>query len=424
MYEEMKEPKKKNSFWKKALASICFGVFFGIFAGLGFFGIKLAYEVLPIEEALVAVGLKEEPEEVKEIAEEIESETSEEEPEEGGEIEEIEPEGIAEDVWDVADVAEQTMPAIVSITLKADVNYYGYVQEVEAAGSGIIVGKNERELLVVTNYHVIEDGKEIKVQFCDGTEGLATVRGQDVSMDLAVVVVPLEDLSVETMQAIKIIKLGDSETLKVGQPAIAIGNSLGYGQSVTTGVISALDREMTTENGEKGIFIQTDAAINQGNSGGALLNMKGELIGINSNKLGGTYVEGMGYAIPISAAEPIISELMEKKELVALPEEEQSYLGISGADVSSGTSAQTGVPTPVGVYVADVVKDGPADAAGIQRGDIITRFEGNSITGMTELQEYLAAYSAGSKVKITYKRLKDSEYVEFECEVVLQNKSS
>ena len=270
----------------------------------------------------------------------------------------------------------------------------------------------------------MEGGKEITVQFYDGAEGKATVKGQDIPMDLAVMSVPLNELSEETKSNIKIIKLGDSDALEVGEPAIAIGNSLGYGQSVTTGVISALNREMILENGEKGTFIQTDAAINQGNSGGALLNNKGELIGINSNKLGGTYVEGMGYAIPINVAEPIISQLMNKEDLVALPEEEQSYLGISGATLSSSLAAQQAVRPPVGIYVAGIIKDGPAELAGIKRGDVITKFEGNSIATMEELQEYLAAYPAGKTITLTYERLENGEYVEYECQVILQKKES
>ena len=389
MNEEINTKKKKSGVWKRFFANIGFGILFGICAGIAFFGVKLAYDVLPIEELLVEFGF------VK-ISESKEPKLSAIFGDEGVvvsqmDVMEIGEEEVSGEILDVKDVVKQTMPATVSVSLTADYHIYGTVQEVNSAGSGIIVGQNETELLIVTNYHVVEGGKEITVQFCDGSEGIAEIKGQNVPMDLAVMAVELDSLSQETKDNIKIIKLGDSDALEVGETAIAIGNSLGYGQSVTTGVVSALNREMTLENGEKGTFIQTDAAINQGNSGGALLNNKGELIGINSNKLGGTYVEGMGYAIPINAAQPIISELMSKEELVALPEEEQSYLGISGATLTSSMAAQQAVRPPVGIYIAGVLKGGPAESAGLKRGDVITEFEGNSIATMEELQEYLAA---------------------------------
>ena len=422
MYDEMNTTKKKNGFMKRFFANIGFGILFGVFAGIAFFGVKTVYEMLHVEEMLTGNGQQqlpaaEGPELSMVFGDEgvLVSQLS---------ALEIGQEEVSGDIMNVQDVVKQTMPATVSVSLTADYHIYGTVQEVNSAGSGIIVGQNETELLIVTNYHVVEGGKEITVQFCDGSEGLATVKGQDIPMDLAVMAVELDSLSKETKDSIKIIKLGNSDTLEVGEPAIAIGNSLGYGQSVTTGVVSALNREMTLENGETGTFIQTDAAINQGNSGGALLNNKGELIGINSNKLGGTYVEGMGYAIPINTAQPIISELMNKEDLVALPEEEQSYLGISGATLTSSMAAQQAIRPPVGVYIAGIIKGGPADAAGLKRGDIITKFEGSSIATMEELQEYLAAYPAGTTVALTYERLEDGEYVEYECQVLLQNKES
>lgn len=421
MQDEMNK-KKKGGFWKKFFASIGCGLLFGLFAGVAFFGVKIVYEVLPVDEMLIAAGWKEAPEtELPKLQVTI--------PDAGAAVQQeltqaIDNGEVSGDIMDVSEVVKQTMPSIVSVNMISDVNYFGYTQEVPSAGSGIIVGQNEEELLIVTNYHVVEGGKDITVQFCDESTGKATVKGQNVSMDLAVMAVELSELSDETKSNIKIIQLGDSDTLEVGEVAIAIGNSLGYGQSVTTGVISALNREMTLENGEVGTFIQTDAAINQGNSGGALLNTKGELIGINSNKLGGTYVEGMGYAIPITAAEPIISQLMNKKELVALPEDEQSYLGISGATLTSSMAANQMVRPPVGIYIAGIVEGGPADVAGLQRNDVITEFEGNSVTTMQELQEYLAAYAAGTKVELTYERLENGEYVEYKCQVTLQNKTA
>ena len=415
-----KEDRKKNHFGKKLLASILFGLLFGIFAAAGFLGIKVVYHISPAEELLIEYGLlpDSEPKEMKMEVHFPEPENANGYQEADGDL------NASGEELTVPEVVQKTMPSIVSVNLTARVNYYGYSQEVSSAGSGIIVGQNDKQLLIVTNYHVIEAGKDITVQFCDGTEGAATVKGQNIPMDLAVLTVELSSLSDETKSNIKVIKLGDSNALEVGEEVIAIGNSLGYGQSVTTGVVSALNREMTVETGEVGTFIQTDAAINQGNSGGALLNHKGELIGINSNKLGGTYVEGMGYAIPINAAEPIISQLMNKEELVALPESEQSYLGISGMTLTSSMASQQMVRPPLGVYVADIIHGGAAENAGIQRGDIITEFEGNSLATMEELQAYLAASPAGSSVMLKYERLEEGVYVEYECEVILQNKAS
>lgn len=420
--EYSKLTKKKGGFWKRFFINICLGIVFGFCAGITFISIALVYEIMPVKELLIAGGVIEDPNPIEPQLTLCFGDT-------GVAVMEnnrlaIGEEALSGEPMEVKEVVKQTMPAIVSVNLTADYHAYGMVQEVSSAGSGIIVGQNETELLIVTNYHVVEGGKEIKVQFCDGTEGTATVKGQDIPMDIAVMAVNLEELSEETKNNIKTIQLGDSDALEVGETAIAIGNSLGYGQSVTTGVISALNREMTLENGEKGTFIQTDAAINQGNSGGALLNDRGELIGINSNKLGGTYVEGMGYAIPINMAEPIIDQLMNKEELVALPEEQQSYLGISGTTLTSSLASQQAIRPPVGIYVAGVVKDGPAQKAGIIRGDVITKFEGNSIATMEELQEYLAAYPAGTTITLTYERLEDGEYVEYECKVLLEKKES
>lgn len=424
MQQEYNQSVKRGGFWKRFFLNIFFGLLFGIFAGVSFFTIKFMYDFIPLEQ----LGLENNhrtgrvymEDAIKCVQNGMDCGTD----VKISFVSEIDDGEISEEPLTVTEVVKQTMPSIVSIKLKADINYYGHVQEVNSAGSGIIVGQNDTELLLVTNFHVVEGGKEISVQFCDGEEAPATVKGQDISMDLAVMTVKLEDLSEETKDSIRIIRLGDSESLEVGETVIAIGNALGYGQSVTTGVVSALNREMTLENGETGTFIQTDAAINQGNSGGALINNRGELIGINSNKLGGTYVEGMGYAIPINAAEPIISQLMNKEELIALPEEQQSYLGISGASLDSMTAAQLAVRPPVGVYIYEVSKEGPAGKAGLQRGDVITEFEGNSIANMEELKEYLAAYPAGTTVTLTYERLEGEEYVEHQCQVYLENKIS
>ena len=322
----------------------------------------------------------------------------------------------------VIDVVKHAMPSVVSIKVTADLVYYGEHYEADGAGSGIIVGETEDKLLIATNYHVVADEIDTNVVFCDDSEVPAEVKGKKVSMDLAVLSVNKSDMSEETLKAIKVVTIGDSDSLIVGQSCIAIGNALGYGQAVTTGVVSALNREVTTENGEKGHFIQTDAAINPGNSGGALLNLKGELIGINSAKIGGSSVEGMGYAIPISEAMPIISQLMDKKDLVELPSDQQSYFGISGTQVQSGLTTSDGSPIPKGIYVAGVVDGSAAGNAGIKKGDIITEFEGDSIVNMDELKRYLASYSSGSKVTITYKRYENGKYVEYTTEVELGKK--
>ena len=324
----------------------------------------------------------------------------------------------------VPEVAKECMPAIVIINTLVDYSYYGYTQEVPASGTGVIVGMNEEDLFIATNYHVVEGAKEITVQFCDASTTNAEVKGKKVSDDLAVITIDLSALGSKTKDAIKLATVGDSDSLVVGESCVAIGNALGYGQSVTTGIISALDREVTTEKGYTGRFIQTDAAINPGNSGGALLNMKGELIGINSNKLGGSVVEGMGYAIPINTARPIIQNLIEKKELQELPEEQQSYFGISGATVKSGLTTNDGVPIPEGIYVTQVVPGSPADVAGIQKGDIITEFEGESVVSTQELMQYLAAYPSGAEVTVTYRRLENNKFVSYDTTVKTEAKSN
>ena len=314
-------------------------------------------------------------------------------------------------VTDVTDVVDKVMPSVVSITNKytATTNFWGqmYSEEAEASGSGIIIGENDNELLIATNNHVIADAETLEVQFIDGSQSKAHVKGSDADMDVAVIAVSKDDLEDSTKDAISIAELGDSDELKVGEPAIAIGNALGYGQSVTTGVISALDRELEVSEGEFSHgFIQTDAAINPGNSGGALLNVKGQVIGINSNKIGGRAVEGMGYAIPISKALPIIDDLKTKKTKAAVSEGDRGYLGISGRGVSA-EMAQI-YDFPEGVYVYEVYENTGAEKAGLRKGDIITKFEGTTINSMEKLQENLAYYEAGETVEITIERLDDS----------------
>ena len=308
-------------------------------------------------------------------------------------------------VTDVTQVVEAVMPACVSITnnfTQTVQDFWGqtYSQDETASGSGIIIGENEQELLIVTNNHVVDSTEQLYVQFIDGETVEAQVKGTDASADLAVVAVKLDTIANSTKQEICIARMGDSDSLKIGEPAIAIGNALGYGQSVTTGVISALNRKIESSNSEEGTsLIQTDAAINPGNSGGALLNMRGEVIGINSNKIGGSSIEGMGYAIPISTARPIIEDLMERQTRTKYSEEERGYLGISCINVTSDLSENFSMPQ--GIFVAQVYSGTGAEAAGLVRGNIVVAFDGVTVQNQEELTKQMQYYKAGENVEIT-----------------------
>ena len=325
---------------------------------------------------------------------------------------------------DVSDIVENTLPSIVSITnmsVQEVQNFFGGIsqQESESAVSGIIISQNDSELLVVTNNHVVEGSDTLTVTFNDGNSVEAQIKGTDSARDLAVVAVPLDKISDDTMNAIKVATLGDSDSLKVGEPAIAIGNALGYGQSVTTGIVSATRR---TIDGFDGEYIQTDAAINPGNSGGALLNANGEVIGINSAKINSSAVEGMGFAIPISDASDVIQNLMNKETRSKVSDEERGYLGIKGYDVSEEGAQMYNMPT--GVYVKEVMSGGGAEKAGLTKGSIITGFEGSSISGMSSLQEQLQYYKAGEEVTLTVQIPdKNGEYTEKDIKVTLGKNS-
>ena len=325
---------------------------------------------------------------------------------------------------DVSDIVENTLPSIVSITnmsVQEVQNFFGGIsqQESESAGSGIIISQNDSELLVVTNNHVVEGSDTLTVTFNDGNSVEAQIKGTDSARDLAVVAVPLDKISDDTMNAIKVATLGDSDSLKVGEPAIAIGNALGYGQSVTTGIVSATGR---TIDGFDGEYIQTDAAINPGNSGGALLNANGEVIGINSAKINSSAVEGMGFAIPISDASDVIQNLMNKETRSKVSDEERGYLGINGYDVSEEGAQMYNMPT--GVYVKEVMSGGGAEKAGLTKGSIITGFEGSSISGMSSLEEQLQYYKAGEEVTLTVQIPdKNGEYTEKDIKVTLGKNS-
>ncbi len=315
-------------------------------------------------------------------------------------------------VSDVTAVVRAAMPCVVSITNEYMAYDYWYDEMVqdEASASGIIIGQNDDELLIVTNYHVVEDSLNLSVQFIDTSEVTGYIKGTDPDSDLAIVSVFIDDIADDTLDSVAIAVLGDSDTLEVGEPAIAIGNSLGYGQSVTTGVISALNREIFEEGDEynQGSLIQTDAAINPGSSGGALLNSRGEVIGINSSKIADSVIEGMGYAIPISNAKPVIDELVKLETRKKADESERGFLGISGVDVSEYAAEDYGMPE--GVFVKEVVKGSAAEKAGIIKGDIITELDGEAVKEMARLQSMLEYYTAGSETEVTIERFDSGEY--------------
>ena len=321
---------------------------------------------------------------------------------------------------DVSDIVENTLPSIVSITnmsVQEVQNFFGGIsqQESESAGSGIIISQNDSELLVVTNNHVVEGSDTLTVTFNDGNSVEAQIKGTDSARDLAVVAVPLDKISDDTMNAIKVATLGDSDSLKVGEPAIAIGNALGYGQSVTTGIVSATGR---TIDGFDGEYIQTDAAINPGNSGGALLNMQGELIGINCAKIASSSIEGTGYAIPISKAQPILEELMNRKTRDKVSDESQiGYLGVKFADLSREAIQMYNMPS--GAFVMDVYPGEAADNAGIQKSDIITKLDGQKVSSKADINDKLQYYSAGEEIEIEVARLNNGEYEESTVTVTL-----
>ncbi|WP_167955777.1 S1C family serine protease [Anaerosporobacter faecicola] len=323
---------------------------------------------------------------------------------------------------DVSDVVDETMPSIVAITSTMTQSYndwfgQNYEKDVEGSGSGFIVGKNDTELLIVTNNHVVAGAKAIAVQFIDEEIYQAEIKGTDSTADLAVIAVKLSDISDDTMGKIKIAKLGNSDDIKVGQMAIAIGNALGYGQSTTVGYISAKEREVTVDNNTM-TLLQTDAAINPGNSGGALLNIAGEVIGINSVKYADSSVEGMGFAIPITRATPIINELMNREKI---EEGEEGFLGISGGTVSS--DMVQGYGWPEGVYIDSVMEGGPAAEGGVLARDIITKINDMGVASIEAMQERIFSYRAGTEVKITLKRLENGEFVEKEFMVTLKKKT-
>ena len=410
-----KKEKGKSGFWGKALAAIGCGVLFGLVAGTIMYAVNFVGEkYFPTRKAEISaeesprVPSKPSIEQTQPIYSEAPALTS----------------SSQATVMDASAVAEDCMPSIVAITNKSIQYYQSFwglpgQYEAQASGSGIIVGENENELLIVTNSHVIEDSTELTVQFQDGESCDAQIKGSKNAQDIAVIAVKLSDLPESTKKSIKIATLGDSDSVKVGEPAIAIGNSLGYGQTVTAGVISALNRDFTVDNNTKQV-IQTDAAINPGNSGGALLNIRGEVIGINEAKYASTSVEGVAYAIPISTAKPIIDDLATKTTRAEVKESEQGFLGVTGVDVTEDVSQMYGLPS--GVYIAQVIENSAAEKAGLGKGDIITEFDGESVSTMEELKNAVSHYAAGTEVELRVQCTSDDGYEEKVIKVTLGKK--
>lgn len=425
MGQPQKNPKKNSANWlQKLLFCAACAAVFGLVAGVCFQGVRyVSDQFLPSQSSQTKLKTTTEGSGKEDSADQGTQEGTDENKAVATQV----------GVTDVSGITEQTMPAIVAITSTTKgANYYDLFgreyegQESTGAGSGFIIAQNDNELLIATNNHVIEGAKTISVQFIDGEIYEATVKGTDSGNDLAVIAVAVKDIKEDTMNKIAIADMGNSDDLKVGEMVVAIGNALGYGQSVTVGYVSAKDREISATEGNgygSGTAntikaIQTDAAINPGNSGGALINMRGEVIGINSAKIASSTVEGIGYAIPISVANPIIEELMNKEKL---SDEEKGYLGISGQTV---TDAATAFNIPNGVQVKEVSKDGAADKAGIQVGDIITSINNMEVRSIESLQEKANSYKKGTEVEIKVQRSNNGTYEEKTFKVKLQGSSS
>lgn len=403
--QKTKKKSKKGGF-RKVAACAGLGLCFGLFAGAGFYGVKLGTTPFVKEETSSAASA----DVVDTLATPSVSTAA-------GNVT-----NITYSQGDVSGVVKEVMPAMVSIINSYTSTGYSiwgqtYSTPSEASGSGIIVGETDDELLIVSNNHVVEGAESLQVTFIDGSTAEANIKGLDSDMDLAVIAVSLDSLSQDTRNAITVATLGDSEELELGEPVIAIGNALGYGQSVTNGIISALNREITLEDGSTGTFIQTNAAINPGNSGGALLNIKGEVIGINSNKIGGTTVEGMGYAIPISSASPIIADLMQRQTREKVADGESGYMGITMQEVTDQIAQMYNMPE--GIFVYEVEDGSPAQQAGIRKQDIITKFDGQRISSASDLKGALQYYASGDTATVTVMRLENGEYTAYDLEITL-----
>ena len=448
--EPHKKKKTRHHGGRKLASTISLAVVFGLIAGVVFQGVNYVsdqYLMLnkqdtetQVETAQLAVDASTESDTTDTSSEETTAETS----------------GTAVQTGSVSEVAETAMPTVVAITsvsVQEIPNYFrafgfGYGSSTqqyssEGSGSGIIVGENDDELLIATNNHVVSGATTLSVCFIgndvvnaeaetvdmSGSDGdvnvedavSAKIKGTDESNDLAVVAVQKSDIPEDTLSQIKIAQLGNSDDLKVGEQVVAIGNALGYGQSVTSGWISALNRSISTDDGTSSGLIQTDAAINPGNSGGALLNMQGEVIGINSAKYASSSVEGMGYAIPISKAQPILEDLMNRQTRDKVDSDNAGYLGVVSADLS--TEAIQMYDMPEGAFVIRIEKDSAAGNAGIQKGDIIVKFDGQTITGKDDLENKLAYYASGETVDVVVTRADNGEYVEKTFQVTLGSRN-
>lgn len=406
---------------KKTAWIVLSAVLFGTVAGTVMTGVQIASSGMVSQFFAIVSSDEKLPEQGEELLPE---------PFPGGNIQGILPEvpAVPAPATDVSQVVEEAMPAVVAVASTAvyQMPDFGFgwffgggsqSYEVPSSGSGIIIGENDTELLIVTNNHVVQDTVSLKITFVDDTAVDAAVKGTDPDTDLAVISVPLDQIPQETKEKIAVARLGDSDGLKVGQGVIAIGNALGYGQSVTVGYVSALNREIKTSDGNTRVLLQTDAAINPGNSGGALLNMKGEVIGINAAKYSSTEVEGIGYAIPVSGVQDILDELMNRKTRSEVAEEKRGYLGIQGTTVDEDAAAAFGMPK--GVYVYKILKDGAAADSQLREKDIITKLDGMTVKSMQELQKFLKGYETGETIELLVQRQEDGQYKEIQIPVTL-----
>ena len=402
--EQTHKPHKKNSFMRSAALVTAAAVVFGAVAGGTMFGVNRGAELLFPSQTQTQGALAQTP------TVQAASQTS---TQNNGTV-----------IEDVSPIVDAVMPSVVAITntmLYKGNSWFGQSQtyEVPSSGSGIIVGENESELLVVTNNHVIEDATSLSVTFIDQSTVDAAIKGTDSESDLAVIAIPLDKISADTKAQIKAASLGDSDALKMGQGVITIGNALGLGQSVTVGHVSALNREITVDNVKKNV-IQTDAAINPGNSGGALLNAQGEVIGINEAKYASAQVEGVGYAIPISNVKSIIDDLKTRTTKVEVAEAEQGYLGIQIQNIDSSMAQLYGMPE--GVYVYKITEDSAASESDLHEKDIITKLDGETVRTNADLSNLLTYYKAGTTVTLTVQSLQDGAYVERQVQVTLKNR--
>lgn len=406
---------------KKTAWIVLSAVLFGTVAGTVMTGVQIASSGMVSQFFAIVSSDEKLPEQGEELLPE---------PFPGGNIPGILPEvpAVPAPATDVSQVVEEAMPAVVAVASTAvyQMPDFGFgwffgggsqSYEVPSSGSGIIIGENDTELLIVTNNHVVQDTVSLKITFVDDTAVDAAVKGTDPDTDLAVISVPLDQIPQETKEKIAVARLGDSDGLKVGQGVIAIGNALGYGQSVTVGYVSALNREIKTSDGNTRVLLQTDAAINPGNSGGALLNMKGEVIGINAAKYSSTEVEGIGYAIPVSSVQDILDELMNRKTRSEVAEEKRGYLGIQGTTVDEDAATAFGMPK--GVYVYKILKDGAAADSQLREKDIITKLDGMTVKSMQELQKLLKGYESGETIELLVQRQEDGQYKEIQIPVTL-----